>query len=132
MYFLIVLQSLKVGGLLRNSVVTCYVLFNNFFCVLLSFVFHLQKDFCGVQDDTGAFFSFCFSKRFWNFRESFFSFYLLFFRNILDSVFLFIINFFIRIFFVRIFFPRILFIRFIRRNFYIFIIYIGFFFSLAT
>ena len=64
MYFLIVLQSLKVGGLLRNSVVTFYVLFNNFLCVLLSFVFHLQKDFCGVQDDTGAFFLFDFQKDF--------------------------------------------------------------------
>ena len=50
--FLIILGSLKIGASLRNPAVIFYVLYNNFFYVLLSFVFHLQKDFYGVHDNT--------------------------------------------------------------------------------
>ena len=56
MYFLIVQESLKFGGLLRNSAVILQVLYDNFY-VLLSFAFHLQKDFYGIHE---LHFPFCF------------------------------------------------------------------------
>ena len=56
-----------------------HVLYNNFFYVLLSFVFHLQKDFYGVLDDTDAFFFFFFRKMLISFTSLFlrFVFFLL-------------------------------------------------------
>ena len=40
---------------LRNPTVIFYVLYNNFFYVLLSCLFHLKKDFYSVHDNTDAF-----------------------------------------------------------------------------
>ena len=57
-------RIVKIGALLRNSTVIFYVLCNNLFYVLLSFVFHLQTDFYGIHDDTDAFFLFLLLKDF--------------------------------------------------------------------
>ena len=65
MYLFHCLWSLKIVELLRNPAVIFYMLYNNFFYVLLSFVFHLQKDFFCCSRRHWSFFSFYFWERFW-------------------------------------------------------------------
>ena len=74
MYFLIILESLKFGALLRNPAITFYVM-SQFFHILLSFVFHLQKDFYGIHNDTGGFFLFLLQKDFDIFHKLLFAFF---------------------------------------------------------
>ena len=70
--FLIVLELIKLWGLLKNPGNVRYVLYINFY-VLLSFAFHLQKNFYDVHDDTHVFF--LFQKDFDIFQEHLFAFY---------------------------------------------------------
>ena len=70
--------SLKIGAVLRNAAVIFYVLYNDFFYVLLSFVFHLQKGFYGVHDKADAFFLFLLQKDFDTFHELLFETFLCF------------------------------------------------------
>ena len=70
--FLIVLELIKLWGLLKNPGNVRYVLYINFY-VLLSFAFHLQKNFYDVHDDTHVFF--LFQKDFDIFHEHLFAFY---------------------------------------------------------
>ena len=79
--FLNYLKIVKNWALLRSQTVIFYVLYNNFFYVLLSFVFfYLQKDFHGVHDNTDAFFIFL-QKDFDIFQERIDAFCLLLLRK---------------------------------------------------
>ena len=63
MYLFHCLWSLKIVELLRNPAVIFYMLCNNFFYVLLSFVFHLQKDFFLLFKTTLKLFFFLFLRK---------------------------------------------------------------------
>ena len=54
--FIALEQFLKNEILLSNPAVTLYVLYNNFFYILIYFVFTLQEDFYGVQNNTNTFY----------------------------------------------------------------------------
>ena len=60
---------------MRNPTVVFYVLYNKFY-ILLSFVFHLNKDFYGVHYDTGSFCFFLLQKDVDIFHEPIDTFYL--------------------------------------------------------
>ena len=75
--------NIKNADLIEKPSIIFHVLYNNFPCVLLSFVFHLQKDFYGFTTILALFIFFFFRWILIPFTSIFSLFIFLFFRKIL-------------------------------------------------